>query len=96
VRVTGAMADQDPAKLEELLAGIIVDDAGLQALLAGLAGVKTGRTDPDDVPISADAGFLFSTSTRQARPTTKLKLSQFRLARPWQGTRIPRRKAPAR
>ena len=50
MRVTGAMADQDTAKLEELLAGITVDDAGLQALLAGLAGVKTGRTDPDDVP----------------------------------------------
>jgi hypothetical protein len=50
VRVTGAMADQDLAKLEELLAGITVDDAGLQALLAGLAGVKTGRTDPTTCP----------------------------------------------
>jgi hypothetical protein len=44
------MVDQDLAMLEELLAGITVDDAGLQALLAGLAGVKTGRTDPDDLP----------------------------------------------
>jgi hypothetical protein len=44
------MVDQDLAMLEELLASITVDDAGLQALLAGLAGVKTGRTDPDDLP----------------------------------------------
>jgi DNA modification methylase len=46
----GAMADQDTAKLEELLAGISVDDAGLQALLTDLAGPRPGRTDPDEIP----------------------------------------------
>ena len=48
----GAMATADTAKLEELLAGISVDDAGLLALLGDLAGndLKAGLTDPDDVP----------------------------------------------
>src|SRR5450756_3231871 len=47
-----AMATADTAKLEELLAGISVDDAGLLALLGELAGddPKAGLTDPDDVP----------------------------------------------
>jgi DNA modification methylase len=48
----GAMATADTAKLEELLAGISVDDAGLLALLGELAGnnPKAGLTDPDEVP----------------------------------------------
>jgi DNA modification methylase len=48
----GAMATADTEKLEELLAGITVDDAGLAALLGDLAGndPKAGLTDPDDVP----------------------------------------------
>src|ERR1035437_165529 len=48
----GAMATADTAKLEELLAGITVDDAGLLALLGELAGndPKAGLTDPDEVP----------------------------------------------
>ena len=47
-----AMATADTAKLEELLAGITVDDAGLLALLGDLAGndPKAGLTDPDEVP----------------------------------------------
>ncbi len=42
----GAMADRDGAKLEALLAGITVDDAGLRRLLGDLAGprVKTARS----------------------------------------------------
>jgi hypothetical protein len=44
-----AMADRDTAKLEDLLAGVTVDDAGLRRLLADLAPRK-GLTDPDDVP----------------------------------------------
>src|SRR5664279_6490295 len=44
------MATREDEKLHALLAGISVDDTGLAALLADLAGVKTGRTDPDDVP----------------------------------------------
>ena len=48
----GAMATADTAKLEQLLAGITVDDTGLLALLGDLAGndPKAGLTDPDDVP----------------------------------------------
>jgi hypothetical protein len=45
-----AMATRDDARLAELLAGITVDDEGLRRLLGDLAGVRTGRTDPDDVP----------------------------------------------
>src|ERR1035437_4286085 len=45
----GAMATADTEKLEALLAGISVDDAGLLALLADLAPLKpsVGLTDPD-------------------------------------------------
>jgi DNA modification methylase len=48
----GAMATADTEKLEALLAGISVDDAGLLALLGDLAGndPKAGLTDPDEVP----------------------------------------------
>jgi DNA modification methylase len=46
----GAMADRDTAKLEELLATVTVDDAGLRRLLADLAGPKKGLIDPDEVP----------------------------------------------
>ena len=48
----GAMAQRDDARLQELLSGLVVDDAGLAALLADLApqGPKPGLTDPDDVP----------------------------------------------
>jgi DNA modification methylase len=46
----GAMADRDTAKLEELLATVTVDDAGLRRLLADLARPKKGLTDPDEVP----------------------------------------------
>jgi DNA modification methylase len=46
----GAMATRDDEKLRALLADITVDNAGLAALLADVAGVKTGRTDPDEVP----------------------------------------------
>ncbi|MHB8459852.1 MAG: DNA modification methylase [Candidatus Limnocylindrales bacterium] len=46
----GAMADRDGARLEALLAGVTVDDAGLRRLLADLAGPKPGPVDPDDVP----------------------------------------------
>src|SRR5665811_1943179 len=45
----GAMADRDTARLEDLLAGVTVDDAGLRRLLADL-GPRKGLTDPDDVP----------------------------------------------
>jgi hypothetical protein len=48
----GAMATRDDARLTELLSGLVVDDAGLQALLADLAPLTptVGLTDPDDVP----------------------------------------------
>jgi DNA modification methylase len=48
----GAMATRDDARLQELLSGLVVDDAGLLALLGDLAGpeAKPGLTDPDDVP----------------------------------------------
>ncbi len=48
----GAMATADTKKLEELLAGITVDDTGLLALLGDLAGndPKAGLTDPVEVP----------------------------------------------
>lgn len=55
----GAMATRDDARLQELLSGIAVDDAGLMALLADLAPLKptVGLTDPDDVPpLSDDSG----------------------------------------
>ena len=45
-----ALAETDGAKLAELLAGIEVDNAALEALLKDLAPRQSGRTDPDDVP----------------------------------------------
>jgi DNA modification methylase len=52
----GAMATRDDARLQELLSGLVVDDAGLLALLADLAPVapRVGLTDPDDVPPLGD------------------------------------------
>jgi DNA modification methylase len=46
----GAMADRDEAKLNDLLADIAVDDAGLLRLLGELGARKPGFTDADDVP----------------------------------------------
>jgi DNA modification methylase len=48
----GAMATADTERLRELLAELVVDDAGLLALLGDLAGnpPKAGLTDPDDAP----------------------------------------------
>src|SRR5450759_1848808 len=56
----GAMATADTAKLEELLAGITVDDAGLLALLGDLAGndPKAGFTDPDDIPEPSEEPYV--------------------------------------
>jgi DNA modification methylase len=45
-----AMAETNQAALDALLADVSVDDEGLAALLGDLAGLKIGRTDPDDVP----------------------------------------------
>jgi hypothetical protein len=53
-----AMAGRDDEKLRALLADITVDDAGLQALLGDLAGVKAGRTDPDDVPEPSEEPYV--------------------------------------
>jgi hypothetical protein len=53
-----AMATHDDEKLRALLADITVDDAGLAALLSDLAGVKVGRTDPDDVPEPPEAPYV--------------------------------------
>jgi DNA modification methylase len=46
----GAMAAADTARLEELLAGVTVDDAGLARLLADLAGPRVGLVVADDAP----------------------------------------------
>src|ERR1035437_5639214 len=56
----GAMATADTAKLEELLAGITVDDAGLLALLGDLASndPKAGLTDPDDTPELSEGPYV--------------------------------------
>src|SRR5665811_1014749 len=56
----GAMATADTEKLEALLAGITVDDAGLLALLGDLAGndPKTGLTDPDDIPEPSEESYV--------------------------------------
>jgi hypothetical protein len=56
----GAMATRDDDKLRALLAEISVDDAGLVALLSDLAGVKAGRTDPDDLPEPSAEPFVKS------------------------------------
>jgi DNA modification methylase len=53
-----AMAERDDEKLRALLADITVDDAGLAALLGDLAGVKPGRTDPDDVPEPSEEPYV--------------------------------------
>jgi DNA modification methylase len=52
-----AMADQDDERLRDLLAEVAVDDEGLAALLADLAGelTKPGLVDPDAVPEPPDA-----------------------------------------
>ena len=55
-----AMAGTDDAQLQALLAGIETDNEGLRALLDELAGVKTGRTDPDDVPEPAEEPYVKS------------------------------------
>ena len=55
-----AMAGSDDAQLQALLAGIETDNEGLRALLDELAGVKTGRTDPDDVPEPAEEPYVKS------------------------------------
>jgi hypothetical protein len=57
-----------------------------------------GRRIDQRSPRTAKRGHEIITARYLVGPMrrTKLKLSQFRLARPWQGTRIPRRKAPAR
>ncbi len=56
----GAMAGRDDEKLQALLAGIAVDDAGLLALLGDLAGndPKAGLTDPDDVPETPEEPYV--------------------------------------
>src|SRR5215210_4938675 len=46
----GAMAERDAGRLEELLAGVTVDDDGLRRLLAELAPRKRPLADPDAVP----------------------------------------------
>ena len=46
----GAMATTDEAKLNELLADVTVDDAGLLRLLGNLGARKPGFTDPDAIP----------------------------------------------
>jgi hypothetical protein len=56
----GAMATRDDARLQELLSGITIDDAGLLALLGDLAGgeAKPGLTDPDDVPETPEEPYV--------------------------------------
>jgi hypothetical protein len=46
----GAMATTDEAKLNELLADVTVDDAGLARLLGNLGARKPGFMDPDAIP----------------------------------------------
>jgi DNA modification methylase len=54
----GAMAGRDDEKLRTLLAEVTVDDAGLAALLSDLAGVKVGRSDPDEVPEPSEEPYV--------------------------------------
>jgi DNA modification methylase len=51
----GAMAERDTARLDELLAEVSVDDAGLRRLLASLLPRRAGRTDPDEIPDAPEA-----------------------------------------
>ncbi len=54
----GAMATRDDEKLQALLAGITVDDAGLLALLGDLRGAKASLTDPDEVPETPEEPYV--------------------------------------
>ncbi|MBF8291139.1 MAG: ParB domain protein nuclease, partial [Chloroflexi bacterium] len=54
----GAMATADEAKLNELLAEVTVDDAGLLRLLGDRGARKPGITDPDDVPEPSDDPYV--------------------------------------
>ncbi len=54
----GAMATADEAKLNELLAGVVVDDAGLLRLLGNLGAREPGLTDPDDVPEPSEEPYV--------------------------------------
>jgi hypothetical protein len=44
------MAQRDTARLDELLADVSVDDAGLKRLLGALSPSRRGLTDPDELP----------------------------------------------
>ena len=54
----GAMATTDEAKLNELLAGITIDDAGLARLLGDLGSKRPMLKDPDDVPTVEAATYV--------------------------------------
>lgn len=58
----GAMAGTDQEALDALLAEVVVDDAGLRALLGDLAGndPKAGLTDPDEVPETPEDPYVKS------------------------------------
>lgn len=53
----GAMATTDEAKLNELLADVTVDDAGLLRLLQGMGSQRPLNADPDELP--EDTGSLY-------------------------------------
>ena len=74
----GAMATTDEAKLNELLAEVTVDDAGLLRLLGNLGARKPGFTNPDAIPevgetevstgdlwVSGDHRLLYGDAARQ-------------------------------